>query len=86
MVNALVGRGICEWTSQYCYAREPFDYEHEHRPTRRTEHEHYGIRSTIGQNIYLVFSRRALFCFIFSSELLPSTNDDRILTNAPRNC
>jgi hypothetical protein len=29
--------------SQCSHAIEPIDYEHEHRPTRRTEHEHDGI-------------------------------------------
>jgi hypothetical protein len=30
-------------TSQRYHASEPIDYEHEHRPTLQTEHEHDGI-------------------------------------------
>jgi hypothetical protein len=29
--------------------REEFDYEHEHRPLRRTEHEHDGIPGRLAQ-------------------------------------
>jgi hypothetical protein len=30
-------------TSQRCHASEPIDYEHEHRPTGRTEYHYDGI-------------------------------------------